>query len=129
MDTSTIPFIFQHIDLRAADPTAGLSGAWQPLRDGVDIFPIYGDRTKGPSAAFLRYAPGAEVPQHRHPKMEHIFVLQGSQADENGAYRAGSLLISSPNTAHSVVSKEGCLVLAVWGDAVEFLQEAPIESD
>ncbi len=37
---------------------------WQPFREGVEIFRIYGDPLEGPAAALLRYQPvrSASVP-------------------------------------------------------------------
>jgi anti-sigma factor ChrR (cupin superfamily) len=86
---------------------------WQPFRPGVEIHRLYGDGT-GPSAALLRYQPGAQVPHHTHTGYEHIFVLAGSQRDRHQTYAAGSLVINSPGTDHAVASDEGCLVLIIW---------------
>lgn len=86
---------------------------WQPFRPGVEIYRLYGD-TEGPSAALLRYVPGAQVPHHDHTGYEHIFVLSGSQRDRHQTYPAGSLVINAPGTDHAVASDEGCLVLVIW---------------
>ncbi|HEX7477044.1 MAG TPA: cupin domain-containing protein [Polyangiales bacterium] len=94
---------------------------WQPMRPGIEIARLYGDGSWGPSAALLRYAKGARLPRHRHTGYEHIFVLRGSQRDENGTYPAGSCLIHGEHTAHSVTSDDGCVVLAVWQGPVLFL--------
>jgi anti-sigma factor ChrR (cupin superfamily) len=93
---------------------------WQPFREGVEIARLYGSGESGPAAALLRYAPGARVPAHRHADFEHIFVLQGTQRDENGSYGPGTLLVHSAGTGHAVVSDEGCVVLAIWNAPVEF---------
>ena len=95
---------------------------WKPFRDGVDIFPLYGDRGKGAAAALLRYGEGARVPQHRHSDWEHILVLAGSQADEHAEYSAGTLALNSPESKHSVVSRAGCVVLAIWTGPVRILE-------
>jgi anti-sigma factor ChrR (cupin superfamily) len=86
---------------------------WQPFREGVDIHRLYGDG-QGAAAALLRYQPGARVPGHTHTGFEHIFVLSGSQTDRNGEHRAGTLVINRPGSGHSVVSDQGCIVLAIW---------------
>jgi len=86
---------------------------WQPFRPGVEIYRLYGD-SEGPSAALLRYVPGAQVPHHDHTGYEHIFVLSGSQRDRHQTYPAGSLVINAPGTDHAVASDEGCLVLVIW---------------
>lgn len=93
--------------------------SWRPFREGVEICSLY-QQPSGASAALLRYAPGARVPRHRHPAPEHIVVLRGSQADERGVYRAGTLVVNMPSSEHTVMSEEGCIVLAIWTAPVEF---------
>jgi anti-sigma factor ChrR (cupin superfamily) len=90
---------------------------WKPFREGIDIHRFYGDAT-GPSAALLRYAPGACLARHIHTGFEHIFVLRGHQIDDVGEHHAGTLLIHPPGTHHAIRSPEGCIVLAVWEKAV-----------
>ena len=96
---------------------------WRPLRPGIEIHRLYGDGERGPSAAFLRYAPGARLARHRHTGSEHILVLAGAQEDEHGVYRAGALVINLPESAHTVSSREGCIVLAMWASPVRFDDE------
>jgi anti-sigma factor ChrR (cupin superfamily) len=93
---------------------------WQPFRAGVEIARLYGTGESGPAAALLRYAPGASIPRHAHLDYEHILVLTGSQRDERGVYPAGTLLVHGPGTSHTVVSDEGCVVLAIWNAPVQF---------
>ncbi|MEB3336446.1 MAG: cupin domain-containing protein [Leptolyngbyaceae bacterium] len=88
--------------------------SWQPFRAGIEIYRLYEDGPDGAAAALLRYQPGASVPQHDHTGFEHIFVLSGSQTDENGEHHAGTLIINPPGTNHGVVSLSGCIVLAIW---------------
>jgi anti-sigma factor ChrR (cupin superfamily) len=106
----------------------GEHGKFVPLRPGVEILPLYGMAEDGvarsvtePSAALLRYAPGASVPAHNHAGYEHIFVLQGSQRDDHGEYLRGTCVISPPGSHHAVTSEHGCLVLAIWNHSVEML--------
>ena len=104
------------------DPAARAALAWEHFRDGIEISWVY--RTPdpmGPSAAFLRYAPGATVPRHAHDGFEHILVLEGSQTDDNGRHAAGALVVNPPGTDHAIVSEDGCLVLAIWQQPVRFL--------
>ena len=102
-------------------------GEFRQLRPGVHILPLYGKSEDGslssaPSAAFLRYEPGASIPEHDHPGYEHILVLSGSQRDQSGHYTTGTCLISPPGTRHSVQSDDGCLVLAIWNRPVVLLE-------
>ncbi|MGB8166783.1 MAG: cupin domain-containing protein, partial [Chthoniobacteraceae bacterium] len=94
---------------------------WQPFRDGVDIHRLYGDGKNGPTAALIRFREAGKVPPHEHTGYEHIFVLAGSQRDNNGTTEAGSLIISPPGTQHSIVSEAGCIVLAIYEKPVRFL--------
>ncbi|HEY9651546.1 MAG TPA: cupin domain-containing protein [Coleofasciculaceae cyanobacterium] len=87
--------------------------SWEPFRPGVDIYRLYKDE-EGAAAALLRYQPGASVPMHNHTGFEHIFVLSGSQIDQNGEHQTGTLVINPPSTNHSVISYDGCIVLAIW---------------
>ncbi len=87
---------------------------WQPFRDGVEIYRLYGDNTSGSAAALLRYEPGASVPRHTHTGFEHIYVLTGSQTDQNGEHQAGTFVINPPHSNHTVVSQGGCIVLVIW---------------
>ena len=98
--------------------------AWEPMYAGVDIHWIYRDGEDGPAAALIRFQPGGRVPRHEHRGYEHIFVLEGSQADENGTLAAGDVMIHAPGTRHGVASDEGCLVLAIYERRVRFVDEA-----
>ena len=92
---------------------------WEPMRPGIEIHRLYRWPT-GQSAALLRYAPGASLTPHRHVAFEHIFVLKGTQIDENGLHEAGALLIHPPGTRHSITTRTGCIVLAIWERPVVF---------
>jgi len=95
---------------------------WKPFRDGVDIYRLYGGRETGPSAALLRYHPGARVGLHEHRGYEHILVLSGSQVDENSRSETGTLIVNPPGTRHSVLTEGGCIVLAIYEKPVQFLE-------
>lgn len=103
------------------DETALISSrSWQPLREGVNISPIYEHDDEGPRAAFLHYTPGAHVPNHIHQGFEHILILHGSQVDGERVYRAGTLVIHAPHSNHQIVSPEGCVALGIWEKPVKF---------
>jgi len=94
---------------------------WQPFGDGVEIHRLYGDGVTGATAALIRFLKAGKVSLHEHPGYEHIFVLAGSQTDQNGVSRAGSLVINPPGTRHSITSDSGCIVLAIYEKPVVFL--------
>jgi len=94
---------------------------WEPFHLGVDIHWLYREDDQGHSAALIRFQPGGTVPLHEHRGFEHIYVLSGSQSDGNGRLNAGSLMVHRPGTRHSIVSEEGCLVLAIYEKPARFI--------
>ncbi|MFN5854918.1 MAG: cupin domain-containing protein [Pseudanabaenaceae cyanobacterium] len=105
----TEPLIFPNLLNIAAHPD---QVTWEKFGAGTDIYRIYDNGTS--SAALIRYAPGAKVPQHQHTGFEHIIVLAGSQTDLNGEHKSGTLVINPPDSSHSVHSENGCIVLVIW---------------
>jgi anti-sigma factor ChrR (cupin superfamily) len=100
---------------------------WQFFRPGIEIYPLSQNPKTQSQVALLRYQPGATVPRHQHPGYEHIVVLSGTQQDERGEYKAGTLVINTPESEHWVVSPEGCIVLIFWEKPVVF-QDATTDS-
>ena len=94
---------------------------WEPFQHGVEIYRLYGDGKSGPSAALLRFKPGGKIPLHEHTGYEHIFMLSGSQVDENSEAQTGSLIINPPGSTHSILSENGCVVLAIYEKPVKFV--------
>ncbi len=104
-----------------------LGGGWQalafePFREGVEICHLV---RGSPAVALLRYAPGAQVPRHRHTGLETVLVLEGSQTDDSGRHEAGALVVNPEGSEHAVASDTGCVVLIQWTRPVEILAEAP----
>lgn len=93
---------------------------WQPLTEGVYIAKIYEAENRGARSAFLRYLPGASVPNHEHLGFEHILILDGWQQDDETVYEAGTLVIHPPGTQHHLVAPEGCIALGIWEKPVSF---------
>ena len=102
---------------------------WQPFKDGLEIYRLYGDGQSGPTAALIRFKKAGKVPFHAHTGFEHILILAGVQRDQNSAATPGTLIINPPGTAHSVVGDAGCIVLAIYEKPVEFLAEPEKASD
>jgi anti-sigma factor ChrR (cupin superfamily) len=96
---------------------------WKPFKHLVEIYRLYGDGKTGPTAALLRFQPGGRVALHEHTGYEHIFVLAGSQVDENSRAETGTLIINPPGTSHSILSEKGCIVLAIYEKPVKFLAD------
>lgn len=93
----------------------------QPGREKVLIHPLY-DTTDtgqdGPSAAIVRYLPGARVSRHVHPGYELIFVLEGELINDGGRHTAGTLEVLAPGSSHALQSDTGCIFLVVWEQPV-----------
>jgi anti-sigma factor ChrR (cupin superfamily) len=108
---------------------AGLiAGGWHDLpfeyfRKGVEVHWLLRGGAGEPSAALLKYEPGASVPLHCHRGLETILVLEGSQSDEYGEYAEGSLVFNARGTQHSVQSWGGCVVFIQWELPVMILGE------
>ena len=95
-----------------------------PFRPGVEISRLYENEATGASAAILRYAPGASVPEHIHQGYEHVLILEGEQRDHRGSYAAGTLVVNPPGTRHTVTSPKGCIALLIWQNPVHFVEDS-----
>ena len=109
---------------KASDVFRLLGGAWrdfefEPFRPGVEICRLLEGE---PAVALLRYRPGAKVPRHRHTGLETILVLEGSQSDDHGRYRQGSLILNHKGSEHRVWSEDGCVVFIQWEKPIELLE-------
>ena len=62
----------------------------------------------GHTTSFVKFEPNSFFPQHKHPKGEEIYVLDGVFSDENGDYPAGTYLRNPPGSQHKPFTKEGC---------------------
>jgi quercetin dioxygenase-like cupin family protein len=77
------------------------------------------------SATFLRVAPGAEFPYHRHLGAESLLVLDGGLVSEGGstdgqASHPGDLLENGEHSGHAVrASDEGCLAAVLLFGGIE----------
>ncbi len=98
---------------------------WERLFPRVAVHWFYRHDDHGPAAGLIRFRPGGRVPLHEHQGFEHVLVLQGSQRDENGVLREGGFMVHAPGSRHSILSEEGCLVLAIYEKRPRFLQPAP----
>lgn len=95
---------------------------WEPFADKVEIHWLHRE-PEGSASAFIRFQPGGRVSLHEHAGFEHILVLSGSQTDQNRHLEKGGLMIHPPGTSHSIVSEEGCIVLAIYEKRVSFIEE------
>ncbi len=58
---------------------------WQKTRfPGCEAKALLFDRETGLMTALMRFAPGAELPDHEHVHIEQTYVLEGSLVDKEG---------------------------------------------
>lgn len=104
---------------RALQRLASEHGKWLNL-GGISTakLPTGGDY----HVSLLYISKDTEVPQHTHLGMEMTLVLSGKIVDENGEYRAGDLLINSPDDTHTprTMADEDCLCLSVLSAPLHF---------
>ncbi len=89
---------------------------WEPSpAPGVERRYLSRDEEKGLATTIVRYAPGASFPAHTHLTGEEILVLEGTFADENGTYPAGTYLRNPPGSYHHPYSPDGCIIFVKLG--------------
>jgi quercetin dioxygenase-like cupin family protein len=81
-----------------------------------------GARAAAVEAGFVRLAPGARFPHHRHVGREVTFVVDGRLQDRGQAYGPGSVVESEPGTEHAYTAGPGRdLVIVSLHGGVEYL--------
>jgi len=89
---------------------------WEPSpAQGVERRYLTRDEEKRLATSIVRYAPGASFPVHTHTGGEEILVLEGTFADENGVYPAGTYLRNPPGSQHRPYSSDGCVLFVKLG--------------
>lgn len=85
--------------------------AWQPAaRDGAEVRPLYSQQGFADSMRLERWSPRARLGRVAYSQGAELFVLEGSFADEHGAYARGAWLRLPPGAAHSPTTAEGCVL-------------------
>lgn len=85
------------IDTRQAEGSL----QWAP---GLEALPLHQFRNE--RVFLVRWAPNTRFMEHRHDGGEEIFVIEGSFADEYGAYPAGTWLRYPAGSTHNAFSRE-----------------------
>lgn len=90
---------------RAALARLDDAAAWRPLLPGIDCIRVSGSKNPAePQCAFVRVAPGATFPWHRHLGEERSFVLHGGAHLSDGRdLRPGDLLVVDESIEHDFV--------------------------
>lgn len=94
------------VDTRSAPFVPGLVA-------GITVLPLHDHGAE--HIALVRFAPGTGFQSHAHWGGEEILVLEGTFADERGAYPEGSWLRSPHLSRHAPFSEEGCLIWVKTG--------------
>ena len=71
-------------------------------REGIEVMELHTFRTE--RVALLRWTPGTPYVRHEHDTVEEVFVLEGSFADEDGEYPAGSWIRNPVGSRHTPVA-------------------------
>ena len=88
---------------------------WKPTRfPGVDTKVLMEDRDRGLVTALVRFAPGAELPDHVHEDIEQSYVLEGSFEDDEGRVDAGQFVWRPAGSRHVARSPGGALMLSIF---------------
>ncbi len=89
---------------------------WIEARPEVRQKKIMEDSDMQRRVVLSRFAPGAQLPLHRHVGDELIYLIEGANADEAGIVATGNMNYRPNGCTHSVTTANGATVLAVvWG--------------
>src|ERR1700730_3502521 len=92
---------------------------WQEYQPGLTFKILWQDPTTKRRAQMTRFAPGAQLPLHRHVGDELIFVIEGAVSDESGVGAARDVGYRPDGCVHTVTTKHGAMVLAVLTGDIE----------
>lgn len=92
---------------------------WQEFQPGISFKILWQDPGTKRRAQMARFAPGAQLPLHRHAGDELIFVIEGAVSDESGTVTVGNVGYRPGGCTHTVSSMNGATVLAVLTGDIE----------
>jgi anti-sigma factor ChrR (cupin superfamily) len=115
---------------RAGELLDSLADAvWEPLGvPGVEIIHVQGGpRRAGADAGFVRLAPRARFPHHRHLGDEVMLLLEGDVVEDDGTKgHAGDAMAKPAGSSHSyTVGPDGCLVAVLLYGGIEIEPPTP----
>jgi putative transcriptional regulator len=111
-----------------------LPAAWtRGPADGVNLIDFEaGARYAGVDAGFVRLAPGATFPHHRHVGGELVLVVEGFFIEDSGTVvRAGEGQDLAAGTSHSFAAppEAGCILAVLIWDGLDFAAAPPAPRD
>src|SRR5437899_12071631 len=92
---------------------------WQEFRPGISFKILWEDKATKRPAAMSRFAPGAQLPLHRHVGDELIFEIEDALSAESGTVTSGNVGYRPDGCVHTVTTKNGATVLAVLTGDIE----------
>lgn len=97
--------VTEAVDLAAVDWVASpMPGVERKMLDRIG-----GEVARATSV--VRYAPMSRFSAHTHDGGEEYLVLDGTFGDEHGRYPRLTYVRNPPNTSHSPIVEEGCVIL------------------
>ena len=89
---------------------------WQETgTEGFLIKPLFEDAGSGRRTWLMKVEAGVLAPPHAHDETEQIFVIEGSFYDDENTYGPGDFAIRAPGVMHTGGSKDGAIVMLVYG--------------
>jgi anti-sigma factor ChrR (cupin superfamily) len=76
---------------------------------------LFADPDASKITMLMKVDPGAFADDHAHDVLEQIYVLQGDFYDQSQTYVAGDYIARQPGAVHRTGSKNGAVVLLVFG--------------
>ncbi len=76
---------------------------------------LFTDPSTGKVTMLMKVEPGAFADDHAHDVLEQIYVLEGDFYDQNQTYIAGDFIARRPGAIHRTGSKNGAVVLLLFG--------------
>jgi len=84
---------------------------WRKLTRGIDVKTLHTDTDRRYRSVLLRFAPGAKLFKHRHPKVEEVFVVSGDVWIHGLRMSAGDYCRADADSIHEEsYSENGCIV-------------------
>ena len=90
---------------------------------GIEQKTLVVDQQSGMLTALMRMAPGANLPEHEHVKIEQTYVLEGSLMCPEGECKAGQFVWRPAGSRHHAwAGPRGGLFLAIFQAPNKFFQ-------
>jgi quercetin dioxygenase-like cupin family protein len=82
------------------------------------------DRDTKAHAYLVNYEPGTDFPRHKHPCLEHVYILEGEVEVEGQRHGPGTHFIFPAGQEHGPFKNESLLTELVVFEGISGLEEA-----